>query len=485
MSTYLDVISYLLTVLTFSVGFLSTRRHAHFDVLAKDLADRSWKIRQALNANQELGPRDIAEDVAAVSAEPDAVARFTRVVNAFFFISALVVFVLGLIAGPEVTSFTLLVILFASTVLVFALGEFDVRWMEMRERDLARGTVLGQLAAIDHALRTGDPSFAEDEIARIREAYPLWAFGRELALAVSAVGTAQDTETGGLDPIESLGDGSIFHVAPILVAEAGLRRDDPVSALQDFNIALPRSNASQVFDRLEIALELAAGVPQAVFRNHGAAAHWINEEAGLELGLRGLPAVRHAADALDDFGSGLPLTDWMRRYDGSPTCLVAQAAISAEDHIAEIFERASDSKFRGALNSMGIVALARGCDAEALRMFEAAIRVRPESSTSHWGRSIACARRGWQDAADVSLLRAASLDPSSARILSVTQAAFAGEEVEELVNMPGSTRWTAWEGIQLALLGSRPRHVEAVSGAREELFRAVFGSALERVEVIS
>lgn len=481
MSLYLEVTSYMLTVLTFSVGFLSTRRHAHFDVLAKDLADRSWKIRQALNQGQDLGPRDVAEDIAAVSVEPESVTTFARAVNASFFVSACVIVGLGLSKHEDFSTIILLSILLVSTVLVFALGEYDVRWMERRERDLAEGTVLGQLAVIDEALRSRDGAHAKGEIERIREAYPNWGFGRELELAL--VATGEVLNQGGAtepedNPMELLKVGSALHAAPFLVAEAQLRRKNPVAALQDFQIVVPRSNGSRTVDRLQLVLGFAAGLPRVVFTDPALPPKWLNEQGGLELGLRSLPAVHRASQALYDFGSGMSLRDWIETHRGRPTWLVARAATRGDRDLEDVLRRASDPMFSGVLNSLGIVYLARGRDVDALRLFETAIRVRPNSSTSHWGRAVSCFRRGWTDAAGQSLHRAESLDPSSVRVLSFTRGAFAGEDLNLMANQSGEAEWSAWEAIQMALLNCCVEDVEAVRGARGELVVAILSSAL-------
>lgn len=483
MSLYLEVTSYMLTVLTFSVGFLTTRRHAHFDVLAKDLADRSWKIRQALNQGQDLGPRDLAEDVAAVSGEPESVTTFARAVNASFFVSACVVVALGLTKPGDLSSVTLLLILLVSTALVFALGEYDVRWMERREQDLAQGTVLGQLAVIDEALRSRDGALAKGEIERIREAYPHWGFGRELELALVATGEVLlhgDAEEPEDNPMELLKAGSALHAAPFLVAEAQLRRKNPVGALQDFQIVVPRSDSSRTVDRLQLVLGFAAGLPRAVFLEPALPPQWLNERGGLELGLRSLPAVHRAAQALHDFDSGMPLRDWIVTHSGRPTWLVARAATRGERDLKDVLASASEPMYSGALNSLGIVYLARGRDADALRLFEAAIRVRPNSSTSHWGHAVSCFRRGWVDAARQSLHRAESLDPASVRVLSFTRRAFAGEDLHLLANQPTEPQWSAWEAIQMALLNCRVKDAEVVRGARGELVAAILSSALSR-----
>lgn len=486
---YLDVTSYMLTVLTFSVGFLSTRRHAHFDVLAKDLADRSWKIRQALNRGEDLGPRDVAEDIATVTAVPDSVAAFARVVNASFFLSACVVVAFGLVEHEDAPAVTLLLILFLSTVLVFALGEYDVRWMERRERDLASGTVLGQLAVIDEALRSRDGSAAKDEIARIREAYPNWGFGRELELALAATGDVLapgDPHEPGDNPMELLTAGSALHAAPILVAEAQLRRRDMIGALQDFQIVVPRSNGSRTFDRLQLVLGFAAGLPRIVFTDPGLPSHWLDDQGGLELGLRSLPAVRKASEALHDFSSGVGLHAWMSRHEGTPAWLVARAATVHEDSLPELLTMANDPMYSGSLNSLGIVCLARGRDLDALRVFEAAIRVRPNSSTSHWGRAVSCHRRGWEDAAHESLRRAESLDPASVRILNMTGEVLAGRDMSQLANQSGEPQWSTWEAIQMALLGCRVLDVQTATGARRELADTIVTSALrESIEARS
>lgn len=482
---YLDVTSYMLTVLTFSVGFLSTRRHAHFDVLAKDLADRSWKIRQALNTGQDLGPRDLAEDVASVTAEPDSVARFARIVNASFFVSACVVVALGLLEYEDGHTSALLIILFVSTILVFALGEYDVRWMVSRENDLASGTILGQLAVIDQALRCGEGSKAKEEMARIREAYPHWVFGRELELALMATNPRAHLPSSDGGPMELLRAGAILHAAPVLVAEYQLRHGNPIGALQDFQIVLPRTNVSRTFDRLQSVLGFAAGLPDAVFCEPRVPHRWLDEASGLELGLRSLPAVRRAAEALNDFGSGMSLAEWLAKQSQTPTWLVARAATVGADELPELLKLAKDPMFSGALNSLGIVFLARGRDVDALRIFEAAIRLRPNSVTSHWGRAIACARRQWHDAALQSLRRAETLDPKSPRVMALTRTALEGPQSTNGMRIPtGEGTWTTLEAIQVALLGQHVSGVEQSAGARRELANIIVQLALHSRPVV-
>lgn len=477
---YLDVTSYMLTVLTFSVGFLSTRRHAHFDVLAKDLADRSWKIRQILNAGQDLGPRDLAEDVAAVTADPDSVSSFARVVNASFFLFACVVVVLGVPAQDSGRAVALLVALFVSTALVFALGEYDVRWMVAREKDLAAGTILGQLAVIDRALRSGEGGTATDEVARIREAYPHWVFGRELELALAAISPEKRQLESGGDPLELLKAGSNLHAAPVLAAEAQLERDNPIRALQDFQIVVPRSHNSRIFDRLQLVLAFAAGLPRAVFAGPELPPSWLRESSGLEIGLRSLPSVRKAAEALNDFGSGMSLAEWLKKQPETPAWLIARAATVADDQIPNVLEQAKDPKFSGALNSLGIVLLSRRRDAEALRVFEAAIRLRPNSSTSHWGRALACARRDWRDPAYESLDRARSLDPTTPVLIELTEAVLDGRsDIGVRVAQASDGNWSGSEAIQLALLGQRVSNIEPCCGARRDLTHIIIESALQ------
>lgn len=477
---YLDVTSYMLTVLTFSVGFLSTRRHAHFDVLAKDLADRSWKIRQALNAGQDLGPRDLAEDVASVTVEPDSVAKFARIVNASFFIWACVVVALGLLEYEDGHTSALLIILFVSTVLVFALGEYDVRWMVSRENELARGTILGQLAVIDQALRCGDGDRAKEEITRIRESYPNWVLGRELELALIATNPTAQLRTSDGGPMDLVKAGATLHAAPVLAAEHQLRNGNPIGALQDFQIVLQRTSTSRTVDRLQTVLGFAAGLPVAVFCPPGFPPRWLEEASGLELGLSSLPTVRRAAEALSDFGSDISLAAWLAKQPQTPTWLVARAATVDADELPELLTLAKDPVFNGALNSLGIVFLARGRDVDALRIFEAAIRMRPNSATSHWGRAIACHRREWHDAALQSLRRAESLDPTSPRVMELTRAVLEGQQPVNRMIIPASDgSWTTLEAIQVALLGQHVSGVERSAGARRELADIIVQSALQ------
>ena len=476
---YLEVTSYLLTVLTFSVGFLSTRRHAHFDVLSKDIADRSWKIRQALNLGQDLGPRDLAEDIVAVKVDPDSVSTFARMVNAFFFISACAVAGIGLFEPQPVHEAALLALVLLSTALVFALGEFDVRWMASKERDLARDTALGQLAVVDRALRSGEGRTATDEIARIRETYPQWAFGRELEFALAA--TEMGFEVAGT-PMELLEAGGSLYAAPLLAAEHQLQRGNPIGALQDFHIIAPRSSTSRTVDKLNIVIGFTVGLPRTVFTEPAITSRWFSEPGGLELGLHSLPAVKRATESLRDFGSGMSLAEWMAGQVVSPPLIIAQAATAESSELSALMVTATEPMFAGALNSLGIVCLARGNDTDALQIFEAAIRLRPNSSTSHWGRAVACARRGWHDAAEESLLRADSLDPSSPHIITMTRMVLEGRQ-PLAADREREVAENAWESLQLALLGYRPEAVHMPAGARGELTQLLLASALENSAV--
>ncbi|GED98950.1 hypothetical protein [Gordonia crocea] len=472
---YLDVASYMLTVLTFSVGFLSARRHAHFDVLSKDLSDRSWKIRQALNQGQNLGPRDLAEDIAAVSVRPDAVAKFARIVNGSFFVATCVVFVMGLVAWENTQTDVLLTILFISTALVFALGEFDVRWMESQERNLAHGTVLGQLAVVDRALKSDEDETADREIAEIREAYPQWVFGRELELALAAKESLPSEATGAR---ELLGLDAPLEAAPFLVAETQLQRGNPIEALQDFQIVLPRSSKSRNFDGLAKVLGFAAGLPHTLFTEVSLPPRWSADSAGLEVSLSTLPTIRSTAHSLETFNSGTSLHDWLAEQPKSAAWLVCRAATAADDELTDLLDRASRPEFSGALNSLGTVCLARSRDIDALRIFETAARLRPNSSTAHWGRALACARRGWTDVAMESLLRAESLDPRSPRIIELTRIALNDDAPDRLLAHQGESDWSPWETIQLALLGYRLDHTDRITGPRGELVATIVDSAL-------
>lgn len=482
---YLDVTSYMLTVLTFSVGFLSTRRHAHFDVLAKDLSDRSWKIRQALNSGQDLGPRDLAEDVAAVTVESDAVAKFARVVNAFFFVAACVVFVMTLVDRDDgYGAVTLASILFASTALVFALGEYDVRWMASREQDLASGTVLGQLAAIDRALRLEQGSRARVEMLSLREAFPNWTFGRELELVLQHADSGKShSSAAALNPLSLLDSGSTLYAAPLLVAETRLRRDDPIGALQDFQIVLPRSAKSRTFDRLGGVLSFAAGLPRAVFVEIAGQGYQSSGHGGLDLELDTLPYVRGATRSFDDFGSESSLQDWIDRQTDTPAWLVCRFALASDKELDDLLPIAFESLYAGALNSLGIVCLARRRIHDALRIFEAAIRTRPNSSTSHWGRALACARHEWRDAALESLKRAEALDPGSPALVALTQRFVRDDSLD----LGGDGFGDTIDGpddlgrIQLALLGAPLLSPVTARGPRGELVNRVVDLALAPV----
>jgi hypothetical protein len=79
---------------------------------------------------------------------------------------------------------------------------------------------------------------------------------------------------------------------------------------------------------------------------------------------------------------------------------------------ASLHDLLAKNEFSTALNSAGMVCLARRRFTDALALFEAAIRARSSSSTSHWGRAVACYRLAWTEAATDSLRRANSLQLS-------------------------------------------------------------------------
>lgn len=479
---HLEITGYLLTVLTFSVGFLSTRRHAHFDVLSKDIADRSWKIRQALNAGQNLGPRDLAEDIIAVKVEADAVSTFARVVNAFFFVSAGVVAGLGMFDPRPPHEVAFLAIVLVATTLVFALGEFDVQWMSAKERDLARDTVLGQLAVIDGALRKRNGGAAMEEVSRIRETYPHWSFGRELQLSLAATALGYKTSDTALDLLDSE---SPLHSAPFLAVEQQLRDGNPVGALHDFHVVSPRSVPSRAIEQLNLVVGFTMGLPRSTFTAPSESQLSSRDPDGLELGLSSLPAIARATESLRDFGSDMKLAEWIERQPESPPLMIARAATVDSNEFSDLLTVSHEPMFNGALNSLGIVALARGEDNDALRVFEAAIRLRPNSSTSHWGRAVACARRGWHDAAEESLARAMSLDPSAPHIIAATRDAFTDGHAHATHEGAPTAARNGWESLQFALIGRRSEAAKFPTGPRAELLQILLSSALDTVAVRS
>lgn len=483
MSSHIDVMSYLLTVLTFSVGFMSARRHAHFDVLRKDLADRSWKIRQALSTGQDLGPRDLAEDVAAVAEEKDSVVTFTRVVNAFLFLAVLVVFTAGVLArGPMEHGLLLAVVVLASATAVQVLGEYDVHWMTAKEGTLSAGTILGQLSTVDTALRAGHVARARAEVARIRDDYPRWVFARELAvfgeLAEHPTTTVDaPTAAAGVDAATSLVELEVHHVAPLLIAEAHLRAGDPIRAIQEVGVVVKHDASSRLVAQLNDALRFTAGLPRWVL-NVRPPLEVTKRPDGLDIGISSLPLTGDAATSLDQYLQDPDVDAWLRRWSRTtPARLTAFAIGALDDHGQRrlLLDAESERHLAGSLNTLGLICLARGMTAEALRVFEAAIRNRPNSSTSHWGRAIACHQRDWRDVASGSLRRALSLDPRNPVVLRLTQIALTegleGSDSQYLHHFTDGP--SELERLQMALLGLRIESPSRAQGVQCEVIAAL------------
>lgn len=425
MSSHIDVMSYLLAVLTFSVGFLSTRRHAHVDVLTRDLADRSWKIRQSLNDRQNLGPKDLAEDLASVVADPDRVSLFARVANALLFLAIVGVYVAALTTDDPINHGVFLVtVVLLSSVVVFALGEYDVISMAAKERDLAAGTILGRLSEVDRALSEGRARTLTQQVSSLQDTFPSWTLARELELLVALAAAGEsDVPTARDDPrLLSLLERSEPQLAPLMVAEVYLRNDDSMGALREMNAIASKGHRTRLINDLESVLSFRVGLPRFVF---DARPETYPDELrpGIDADLRSLRELRRVSRLQHDFVTSTDAQGWLRAAADTPVGLAVELALSelTDDQVSELVRRAVNSpEFAGGLNTIGLVALAQDRASEALRLFEAAIRARPNSSTSHWGRAVACAKREWYEAARNSLRRAKNLDPKNPVVLQLT-----------------------------------------------------------------
>lgn len=453
MDKHLDALGYLLAAVVFSVGFLSARIHSNLDSIVRTVSERSRGVRQELAEGRRLAPADLADLLSVIHRSTDYVAVGSRVLNWIIFATTCAVLVdaVGLsmdgVSAPD-NELIVICLLFVAGLAVVMFSEFDVRRVSIeRRREIATST-LGRIQNLGYAIAESDVAHARRDLDRLRATFPTWGLLVELDAYVDLLDKRPEQ---GLQRIESLIETERgLYVSPVVGTACCLQLKNRNSALALLSRIERRDPSVSDVQRIHRALAITAGhlpallatVPSQpsysrgeVGRNAVSGAteqkvsHWRQPAEDLSVALdpvavgQTAPAMRtmqlwdHGSD-LSNFGGEGILSRLL-------LCVLnwEEQSASEKQLVAVLEPRYSDSPDAGMLESVGLVAYTCGEPRVALRFFEAAIRLAPAATRSHWGRAIACHRVGWKDAATTSLRRAITLSDETP-LLSLTRIRF-------------------------------------------------------------
>lgn len=488
MSVHIDVVGYLLTAITFSVGFLSTRNHATANATLRQASDVSWRVREILTRGDRLSPAELASLLVVVHRVDDVSARFARAANVVLLSAITVLSLDGLrliAAGAHPVDAALLVLaLLTGGIAVCVVGEVDARHVERDLRQRLGATTLGRIENLDTRIEVGDFAGIRREIGFLRRSFPNWGLLVELdayaslhnsdperafetvlrhvdtnddvylsALVGAAAAAAMGRHDEALSLLERLGAAGLLSADEVLMRRAfclraahldelvdgGERRDVSPSA------ATTPSTGAVVLPIDEIAglmFEGTAATEQLALDVSG------NDFDQLRSVLETLQAWngRAATTALDPAA-----TDRAGTPFGILSALVMSAPSSPQraDAVASAVELGQRSKDGLSVEAVGMCLLACGEVRPALSALERAAALSPKSPRIHWAEAVSCWRWGWQVKAEESLDRAAGLDPDDP-VIAITRLRVAGEGDDEA--LPTSTLLLPTQRLQLALI---------------------------------
>jgi hypothetical protein len=479
----IDTVGYLLAALVFSIGFLSQRRHASLDSLGKNVYDRSANIRKSIESGNPPGPSDLEEDLALGLDSRDPVAVFSRAANWLIVLSCLGLGALGIVgtireagsAEDKDTQIISMVILVASAIVLTAVSEYDRRRLDVQFKTLTKGSILGTIYNFRQAMAKDQISQARDELESIAPRYPGWVLLAELLAEVEVRAGNWPDAQAVLDRIDEIPAPS--HFVPLLRAALEIERQDPAHGLVIVDTQSARDGASRYDTFLRDGLSLMAGRPQAMFSGTAAGTLQLPTKLyELDPDVSKISEIARMVAMVSDWQSNVETTRWLAEAHDLPVAAVVRMAVSADpeadpDWDASLHDLLSRDEFASALNSAGMVCLARRRFTDALTLFEAAIRARSSSSTSHWGRAVACHDLAWTEAAADSLRRARSLQLAPV-LANFTEQFLSGKPMthpEQYTLQTTGQEATGLELLQFALIGAEPPVQRATDSLRSRI----------------
>jgi hypothetical protein len=479
-------VGYLLAALVFSIGFLSQRRHASLDSLGKNVYDRSANIRKSLESGNPPGPSDLEEDLALALDSRDPVAFLSRIANVFIVLSCLALGALGIIGTirgsgpPEVkdTEIVSMMFLLAAAIVLTAVSEFDRRRLDVQFKTLTKGSILGTIYNFRKSMAKDQVGQARQELESITPRYPDWVLLAELLAEAEVRAGSWSEAQAVLDQIDE--NPAPSHFVPLLRAALEIERQDPARGLVIVDAQSARNGASRYDNFLRDGLSLMAGRPQAMFSGTDAGTFQLPPKLyELDPDVSKIAEIARMVAMVSDWQSSIDVSDWLAEAHDLPVTAVVRMAVSADPESdpewdASLHRLLAKNEFSSALNSAGMVCLARRRFTDALTLFEAAIRARSSSSTSHWGRAVACHDLAWTEAAADSLRRAKSLQLAPV-LASVTDQFLDGRPIahpEQYTLQATGNEATGLELLQFALIGAE-RPVQQDTGSLRS--RVLFG----------
>lgn len=493
MEKHIDVLSYLMTAIVFSAGFVTTRAHSAYQAMQSEVRAQSWRVRSALQQGAPIGPADLAETIAVLRRSDDRVLDLSRLINAGLFLASGVIFWSGLTllerkAPSPHNSLLMILVVFLGVASVVVISELDLRKVARGRRAMATESLAGWFSELADALAGGRMNQFLARLDGLAQIFPDWTLLGELR-------AYNDLEAGrpeiGLRRIEGvIRSGGHLYLTPVIGTACAIAAGDRPAALRLLERLADRRETGRERASMHQGLAIAwahldaltdgpvAGVTPAPAT--APPSNW--KRARARTGIRAKAQAAGRADmprdparALDIRASDLPQTaallDIANRWhrSGDLASLLASASgqpIEFALRLAFTPGEVSPDAVRGrlrlhdsaSLETLGIICLAQGRRRDALRFLERSIRIMPGNHRTHWAMALVCQRLGWHTAADSSLQKMDTL-LGQTPLLRVTRMAFSAPD---RLPQPGQLREYFAEGIdtltrlQLALLGIEP-----------------------------
>lgn len=498
---HLNVVSYLLGAIVFSVGFLSARLHATADAQRAEANNASWRIREILARNDPLAPYELTRLLPIVEQANDSIARLLRWMNRALVLGASLVvvdFYRLATSGAELSpdSPFLMGVLATSCIAVGIVGEADATHVQRSTQRALSQTTLGHVAKLERALRDGTLEVASAEVDELRRAFPDWGLLFEATAWIAL--RSGDSRRALQMVLRHLGEGGDAYLSATVGCAAASVLDEPATALEILSLIELRRALTPVERRLRDALRLRAGHLDLVFdeerRDIGGAdsAYDLHEQRALvSIGSDDLilGGSRSALDLQPTDEASLDellatLAAWNRPGDlgagvlpGSPFAELISLSFEGQisDQTCERLLVLVDDEADGeTVEALGFFLLVGGRARDAVVILERAVRMRPRSARAHWTLAASCWVWGWEDKAQESLERATALEPEDL-LLVATRRRFLSSDAADVVSSldldAAAEEWSPIQRVELALLGIDTSSAPASVATPREQFR--------------
>jgi hypothetical protein len=442
----IDVTGYLLAVVAFSVGFLSTRLHGHADRLREFAQRASWRLEGRLAEGTYDERAEVPAVIQVQRNSRDITTALTLWTNRVLLIGPTVLAVVVLVfdiereADPD-DAVAVFALLWIGLLLITIVGEMDARRTVSSLNRTVRQTTVGRLEELFELLRNGDWGLARASIGGLHRDLPPWQALDELeALCLYQEGHHEEAfglvrASSAHHPPSTLGVYVLCETALTLgrydaarnetakfVNEPNRRVDlvigQRLNAQMAFLNAEPEaifgetSEVGDVDDNRSIARRVPNELISLIDADAGPANSTVDEFADLTLfqNLRALDAL-HAwwhrpprspepPPAPDDW----PIVQLVRFLTAEDDAVVARL-------LADYRAGTSIDRTAGLVESLALVLLAIHRSQEMVSLVEEALRGGVTNVRLQWCLFVAYRRLGWGDIATTALQRVEVLAP--------------------------------------------------------------------------